>query len=67
MANQTNRKMTAHLAGTSRKRVLTWHIHGNYLYYLSQAHQDFYVPVKPGRPEGYGGRAGTLPVGRQSD
>ena len=48
---------------TRRKRVLTWHIHGNYLYYLSQAHHDFLLPVKPGRPEGYGGRAGTLPWG----
>ena len=42
-------------------RVLTWHVHGNYLFYLSQTPCDFYVPVKPGRPEGYGGRSGTLP------
>lgn len=46
-----------------RKRVLTWHVHGNYLYYLTQTPHDFYLPVKPGRPEGYGGRAGTLPWG----
>jgi glycosyltransferase involved in cell wall biosynthesis len=46
-----------------RKRVLTWHIHGNYLYYLTQAPHDFYLPVKPDKPEGYGGRAGTLPWG----
>lgn len=46
-----------------RKRVLTWHVHGNYLYYLTQADHDFYLPVKPGKPEGYGGRAGTLPWG----
>lgn len=44
-----------------RLRVLTWHVHGSYLYYLSHAHHDFFVPMKPGRPEGYGGRAGTLP------
>ncbi len=50
-------------AKTGRKRVLTWHVHGNYLYYLTQAHHDFYLPVKEGRPEGYGGRAGTLPWG----
>lgn len=43
-----------------RMRVLTWHVHGNYLYYLTQAPHDFYLPVKPGKPEGYGGRAGTL-------
>lgn len=45
----------------SRLRVLTWHIHGSYLYYLTHAPHDFFVPVKPGRPEGYGGRCGTLP------
>lgn len=39
-----------------RLRILTWHIHGNYLYYLAQCPHDFYVPVKPERPEGYGGR-----------
>jgi glycosyltransferase involved in cell wall biosynthesis len=42
-------------------RILTWHVHGSYLYYLSQVAHEFYVPVKPGRPEGYGGRAGWLP------
>jgi hypothetical protein len=41
--------------------LFTWHVHGAYLYYLSQAPHDFYVPVMDGRPEGYGGRAGTLP------
>ncbi|MBF6599138.1 MAG: glycosyltransferase family 4 protein [Dehalococcoidia bacterium] len=44
-----------------KMRVLTWHVHGSYLWYLAHARHDFYVPVKPGRPEGYGGRAGTLP------
>jgi glycosyltransferase involved in cell wall biosynthesis len=33
--------------------VLTWHLHGSYLYYLSHAPHDFYVPVLPGRPEAY--------------
>ena len=46
-----------------RLRVLTWHIHGNYLLYLSQAGVDFYLPVKPGRHEGYGGRGNTFPFG----
>jgi Glycosyl transferases group 1 len=46
-----------------RLRILTWHVHGSYLYYLSQAPHDFYLPVKPGRPEGYGGRSGTFPWG----
>ena len=42
-------------------RVLTWHVHGNYLYYLCSAPHTFLVPTKPGRPEGYGGRKGHLP------
>jgi glycosyltransferase involved in cell wall biosynthesis len=42
-------------------RILTWHIHGSYLYYLVQGNHEFYLPVKPGRPEGYGGRAGDFP------
>ncbi len=37
-------------------RVLTWHIHGSYLYYLVQSPHNFYLPVKKGRPEGYAGR-----------
>lgn len=39
-----------------RLRILTWHVHGSYLYYLTQAPHDFYLPTKPGKPEGYGGR-----------
>jgi hypothetical protein len=42
-------------------RILTWHVHGNYLYYLSQVPHTFYLPVKPGRPEGYGGRLPGMP------
>lgn len=41
-------------------RVLTWHVHGSYLYYLSQCPAEFYLPVKPGRPAGYGGRGGNF-------
>lgn len=44
-------------------RVLTWHIHGSYLYYLTQTPCEFYLPVKPGKPEGYGGRSGSFPWG----
>lgn len=43
-----------------RLKILTWLTHGSYLYYLSQAPHDFYLMAKPGRPPGYGGRAGTL-------
>ena len=42
-------------------RILTWHVHGSYLYYLVQSPHEFYLPVKPGRPEGYGGRGGSFP------
>lgn len=48
---------------TRRLRILTWHTHGAYLYYLTQAPHDFYVLSKPGRPPGYGGRCGHLPWG----
>lgn len=41
--------------------ILTWHVHGSYLYYLSQVPHRFYLPVKPERPEGYGGRLPGLP------
>lgn len=41
-------------------RILTWHIHGNYLYYLSQVPHELYLPV--GRQtEGYGGRLPGFP------
>jgi glycosyltransferase involved in cell wall biosynthesis len=43
--------------------VLTWHVHGNYLYYLSQANAEFYLPVKPDRANPYGGRGTTFPFG----
>src|SRR5690349_6259155 len=42
-------------------RVLTWHVHGSYLYYLLHARQEFYVPAKPGRPEGYAGITPSYP------
>jgi hypothetical protein len=45
-----------------RKRVFTWHVHGNYLYYLAHANVDFFLPVRPGRP-GYSGRGSTFPFG----
>jgi hypothetical protein len=46
-----------------RLNVLTWHTHGSYLYYLSQAPHEFFVLSKPGRPPGYGGRCGHIPWG----
>jgi len=40
--------------------VLTWHVHGSYLYYLAHTPCLFILPVKEGRPEGYGGRGGNF-------
>src|SRR5512147_1214935 len=43
-------------------RILTWHIHGNYLYYLAQSRQhEFYLPVKFGHADGCGGRLPGFP------
>jgi hypothetical protein len=44
-------------------KILTWHTHGSYLYYLTQVPHQFYVLSKPGRPAGYGGRCGHIPWG----
>uniref|UniRef100_B8HSR2 Glycosyl transferase group 1 n=1 Tax=Cyanothece sp. (strain PCC 7425 / ATCC 29141) TaxID=395961 RepID=B8HSR2_CYAP4 len=41
-------------------RILTWHVHGSYLYYLVQCPHQFFLPIKPGYPEGYGGRLAGL-------
>lgn len=42
-------------------RILTWHVHGNYLWYLSHLPHEIVLPVRAGRPHGYGGRAGAFP------
>lgn len=44
-------------------RVLTWHIHGSYLYYLTQTPCTFYLPKKNSTEEGYGGRTKSFPWG----
>lgn len=46
-----------------RLRVLTWHVHGSYLNYLCKTPHDFYLPIKDGRPEGYGGRSRSFAWG----
>nr|ABI15640.1 glycosyl transferase [consortium cosmid clone pGZ1] len=43
--------------------MLTWHVHGNYLYYLSQARHEFFLVTLPGHPPGHAGRTGSLPWG----
>ncbi len=42
-------------------RILTWHVHGNYLWYLSRVPHELFLPVRAGRPEGYGGRGESFP------
>lgn len=47
-------------------RALTWHVHGSYLYYLSQVPVTWYLPVrrsdgKDEGGEGYGGRTPSFP------
>jgi len=44
-----------------RPKVFTWHIHGSYLYYLSQGNYDLYIPVNDEKSEGYYGRGKTFP------
>ena len=51
------------IANLPRPRVFTWHIHGSYLFYLSQADIDIYIPVTTDRSEGYVGRGETFPFG----
>ena len=45
----------------NRLRLFTWHIHGSYLYYLSQANVLIYIPVNDEKSEGYVGRGSTFP------
>jgi glycosyltransferase involved in cell wall biosynthesis len=43
-----------------RLNILIWHIHGSYLNTLARIEHNWYLPIKPGRPEGYGGRGPTF-------
>lgn len=36
--------------------ILTWHVHGNYLYYLSQIPHNIYLPVTPEKEGDYMGK-----------
>ncbi len=42
-------------------RVLTWHVHGSYLYYLASTGHRIFLPVNEERSEGYYGRAEWWP------
>lgn len=49
--------------GLPRLRVLTWQVHGNYLYYLTQLPCEWWIVTKPGNPPGYGALGPGLPWG----
>lgn len=44
-----------------RLRILTWHVHGNYLYNLTQVPHDFYLVTDHARSSHHSGRVGVLP------
>lgn len=44
-------------------KIFTWHIHGSYLYYLSQGDYQIYIPTREDKTEGYYGRGETFPFG----
>ena len=44
-------------------RILTWHVHGNYLYYLSRTGHDLFLPVSGDQRNPYGGRGTSFPFG----
>lgn len=46
-----------------RLRIFTWHIHGSYLFYLSQGDYDIYIPYNNEKSTGYVGRGETFPFG----
>jgi len=43
-----------------RLNILTWQVHGGYFNALSRVEHNWWVPRKPGNPEGFGG-LGTAP------
>lgn len=48
---------------SSMIKVFSWHIHGSYLYYLSQGPFEIYIPISDTKEEGYIGRGTTFPFG----
>lgn len=44
-------------------RILTWHVHGNYLYNLTQVPHEFHLVADTARSVHHTGRSGTLPWG----
>lgn len=48
---------------SQRLKILSWHIHGSYLYHLSQGNFDIFLPVDNQRSGGYSGRGNVFPFG----
>jgi glycosyltransferase involved in cell wall biosynthesis len=48
---------------SGRLRILTWHVHGNYLWYLTQVPHEFHLVTDAARSTHHTGRSGTLPWG----
>lgn len=47
-----------------KRNIFTWHIHGSYLYYLTQCKNcEFYLPVNKERSHGYGGKSSSFAWG----
>lgn len=46
-----------------RLRILTWHVHGNYLYNLTQVPHEFWLVADARRSRHHSGRCGVLPWG----
>ena len=55
--------MRAQVDQQSKLRIFTWHIHGSYLFYLSQGNYEIFIPVNEEKSEGYYGRGNTFPFG----
>src|SRR5690606_33375867 len=45
-------------------KIFTWHVHGSYLYYLSQGNYEIYIPVNSQKSSGFVGRGETYPFGK---
>jgi glycosyltransferase involved in cell wall biosynthesis len=57
------RKIQNAMKEIERIRIFSWHIHGSYLYYLSQANFTIYIPVNDKKSAGYIGRGSTFHFG----
>lgn len=64
MTPQTNLYQTPiSFSSGARIRIFTWHIHGSYLFYLSQGNYDIFIPVNAQKSDRYCGRGQTFPFG----